>query len=118
SLWHFYLALALVSIVSSFFSPAQGVAIRVAVPPQGLISANALMQQVTFGMRIVGPSCAVILVEAFGARSCYVIDSASFIVSASLIASLTFAAAKATPSSSIGSPNHPKRGLRSVWSDM
>ena len=50
--WHFYLALGAISIVSSFFGPAQGVAIRSAVPLNGLRSANALMQQVTFGMRI------------------------------------------------------------------
>src|SRR5580698_3635175 len=39
--WHFYLILAAISVVSSFFSPAQGVAIRSAVPLHGLRSANA-----------------------------------------------------------------------------
>ncbi|MEO6830023.1 MAG: MFS transporter, partial [Acidobacteriaceae bacterium] len=77
-MWHFYLILGAVSIVSSLFGPAQGVAVRYAVPLRGLRSANALMQQVTFGMRIVGPAVAVFLVAALGAASCYLIDSASF----------------------------------------
>ena len=87
-MWGFYVVLALISIVSSFFSPAQGVVIRGAVPLHGLRSANALMQQVIFIMRIVGPSVAAFLVAAFGARSCYLLDAVSFIASGSLIASL------------------------------
>jgi MFS transporter, DHA3 family, macrolide efflux protein len=87
--WGFYAVLASISIVSSFFSPAQGVAIRSAVPFHGLRSANALMQQAMFIMRIVGPSAAAFLVAQFGARSCYIIDTISFLISGSLIASLT-----------------------------
>ena len=64
--WHFYAILAAISVVSSFFGPAQGVAIRSAVPLHGLRSANALMQQVMFGMRIIGPAIAAFLVASFG----------------------------------------------------
>ncbi len=64
--WQFYAILAAISVVSSFFSPAQGVAIRSAVPLHGLSSANALMQQVMFGMRIVGPAIASFMVASFG----------------------------------------------------
>lgn len=85
----FYAVLAAISVVSSFFSPAQGVAIRSAVPLHGLRSATALMQQVMFIMRIIGPSAAAFLVAAFGAKSCYLLDTASFIASGSLIASLS-----------------------------
>jgi MFS family permease len=97
--WHFYAILAGISIVSSFFGPAQGVAIRSAVPLHGLRSANALMQQVMFGMRIIGPAIASFMVASFGPVSCYILDSASFVGSALLIASLTFIATNkpATP---------------------
>ena len=95
--WHFYAILAGISVVSSFFGPAQGVAIRSAVPLHGLRSANALMQQVMFGMRIIGPAIASFMVASFGPISCYVLDSASFVGSAVLIATLTFAAAAARP---------------------
>src|SRR5580692_6225191 len=88
--WHFYAVLAAISIVSSFFSPAQGIAIRSAVPLHGLRSANALMQQVMFGMRIIGPAIAAFMVASFGAVSCYVLDSASFVGSALIIFSVPF----------------------------
>src|SRR5580704_649465 len=86
--WHFYLALAAISVVSSFFSPAQGVAIRSAVPLHGLRSANALIQQVMFGMRIIGPAIAAFMVAYLGSASCYVFDAVSFVASACLIASV------------------------------
>ena len=53
---HFYIVLAAISVISSFFGPAQGVAIRSLVPFHGLRSANALIQQVMFLTRIAGPS--------------------------------------------------------------
>jgi MFS transporter, DHA3 family, macrolide efflux protein len=118
-MWHFYLALAAISVISSFFSPAQGVAIRSAVPLNGLRSANALMQQVTFGMRIVGPAAAVSLVSSLGPVSCYLIDSASFVGSACLIGAVKFVRpAEVKPAG--GSPAAtPKRApLARVWSDM
>lgn len=42
NIYGFYVVLASISVISSFFSPAQGVAIRSAVPFHGLRSANAL----------------------------------------------------------------------------
>ena len=89
-MWHFYGVLAAISVVSSFFGPAQGVAIRYAVPLHGLRAANVLMQQVMFGMRILGPAVAAFLVGSFGPVSCYLGDSASFVISALLIASVAF----------------------------
>src|SRR5580704_302302 len=78
-IWHFYAILAAISVVSSFFGPAQGVAIRSAVPLHGLRSANTLLQQVMFGMRIIGPGVAAFLVDTYGPASCYLADSASFV---------------------------------------
>jgi MFS family permease len=120
--WHFYAILAAISIVSSFFGPAQGVAIRSAVPLHGLRSANALMQQVMFGMRIIGPAIAAFMVASFGAISCYVLDSVSFIGSALLIASVAFiktpAGAGPMPSASAQSPASGSSALGKIWLDM
>ncbi|MGA8939821.1 MAG: MFS transporter [Acidobacteriaceae bacterium] len=88
SIWGFYVVMAAISIFSSFFSPAQGVAIRSAVPFHGLRSANALMQQVMFIARIIGGPIAIAIVRIFGAKVCYGLDAASFLASGSLIASL------------------------------
>jgi DHA3 family macrolide efflux protein-like MFS transporter len=89
SILGFYLVLAAISVVSSFFGPAQGISIRAAVPYHGIRAANGLMQQVYFVMRIVGPSTAALMVHRFGVQACFVIDTATFLASGTLIASLT-----------------------------
>ena len=119
--WHFYAILAAISVVSSFFGPAQGVAIRSAVPLHGLRSANALMQQVMFGMRIVGPAIASFMVASFGPVSCYVLDSGSFLGSAVLIGLVAFvekdpsAAGKAATAESQAAG---QSALSKIWLDM
>jgi MFS transporter, DHA3 family, macrolide efflux protein len=105
-------------VVSSFFSPAQGVAIRSAVPLHGLRSANALMQQVMFGMRIIGPAIAAFMVAYLGAASCYVFDSVSFIGSACLIASVVFLKPeKPAPNPAISAPKDIS-AIGKIWLDM
>jgi MFS transporter, DHA3 family, macrolide efflux protein len=115
--WGFYFALAAISVVSSFFAPAQGVALRSAVPLHGLRSANALMQQAFFIMRIIGPSTAAFLVGTFGAKICYQLDSLSFVISGSLIATL----ALVLPKKSAAVPTSKQQelsALRRIVTDM
>jgi len=88
SIWHFYAVMAAISVVSSFFGPAQGVTVRSSTPLHGLRAANGLMMQVMFIMRIIGPAVAGWLVAAFGPRSCYIGDTISFVASACFIVSI------------------------------
>jgi DHA3 family macrolide efflux protein-like MFS transporter len=114
-IWHFYAILAVISVVSSFFAPAQGVAIRSAVPLHGLRSANALMQQVMFGMRIIGPAIAAFMVAYAGPKSCYIFDSVSFIASACLIASVALVRTAPKPAATHA---EDASAIRKVWLDM
>jgi MFS family permease len=116
----FYAIFAVLSVFSSFFGPAQGVAIRSAVPPHGLRSANALMQQVMFGMRIIGPVIAGVLYYFLGARICYWGDSVSFVCSAALISTLalTRPVAEALQVAEGGDKAPPQKGLGSILPDM
>jgi MFS family permease len=114
-IWHFYAILAAISVVSSFFSPAQGVAIRSAVPMHGLRSANALMQQVMFGMRIIGPAIAAFMVAYAGPKSCYIFDSLSFIASACLIASVALVRTAPKPAATHA---EDVSAIRKIWLDM
>jgi DHA3 family macrolide efflux protein-like MFS transporter len=117
-IWHFYAILAAISVVSSFFTPAQGVAIRSAVPLHGLRSANALMQQVMFGMRIIGPAIAAFMVAYLGEKSCYVLDSVSFVGSACLIMSVVFLKPeKAAPKAATQAHGNTS-AIGKVWLDM
>jgi DHA3 family macrolide efflux protein-like MFS transporter len=123
NVYGFYVVLALISIISSFFSPAQGVAIRSTVPFHGLRSANALMQQVMFIMRIIGGPIAVTIVKIFGARTCYGLDALSFIASGCLIASLALILPKKSTIDPLAAPipasttKQPSR-IGSILTDM
>jgi DHA3 family macrolide efflux protein-like MFS transporter len=114
TLWHVYVVLALLSCVSSFFAPAQSVTIRSHVPREGLMSANALMQIAFMGSRIVGPATAGALVAAFGPASCYAVDVLSFVVSASLIGSVTIR----RPAGDAATPGSSSNRIHAIWIDM
>ena len=121
SVWGFYVVLAAISVVSSFFSPAQGVAVRSAVPLHGQGASQALMQQVMMGMRIVGGPLATTLVHYLGPRFCYSIDSLSFIASGTLIASLAITlpkSAAATQGPQVSAIEEELTGLRRIGNDM
>lgn len=84
-----YAILFTMSVVSSFFIPAQSVAVRTLAPMAGLMAVNGLMSQAQQGSQIVAPSVAGELVELVGANSCFLFDSFSFFFSAALVMTLT-----------------------------
>ena len=114
SLWQVYAVLASLSCVSAFFGPAQTVTIRSHVPAPGLISANALMQIAFMSSRIIGPATAGAIVAYFTPQVCYLIDVASFLVSASLIASVAIVRPASLPAPAGSSSNR----IHQIWVDM
>jgi DHA3 family macrolide efflux protein-like MFS transporter len=78
----------LLSSVSSFFAPAQSVALRTIVPPEGLLAANAMMAQAFYLVRLLSPAAAGALVAWLTEKSCFYLDVASFIFSAVMISGL------------------------------
>jgi MFS transporter, DHA3 family, macrolide efflux protein len=85
---HIYVIFLAVSTVSSFFGPAQSVTLRTLVPVHGLLSANALMSQAFYTMRIIAPAAAGLLVYWMGENSCFYLDTISFIFSAALLSTI------------------------------
>lgn len=88
SLWQIYAILFALSVISSFFMPAQTVAVRTLVPKEGLMSSNALIAQAFQIVRILSPAAAGALVAWFGPGSCFLLDTVSFVASASLVSSI------------------------------
>jgi MFS transporter, DHA3 family, macrolide efflux protein len=76
------------SIVSSFFSPAQSVALRTLVAKEKLLAANALMSQAFYTVRLLSPVVAGALVAWLTEKSCFYLDAFSFFFSAAMIGSL------------------------------
>ena len=77
------------STVSSFFVPAQSVAVRAITPAAGLLAVNGLMSQAVQGSQIVSPSVAGLLVQWFGVNACFLFDSFSFFFSAATVMTVT-----------------------------
>jgi MFS family permease len=76
------------STVSSFFAPAQSVTLRTIVPAEGLLAANALMAQAFYVVRLLSPAAAGALVAWLTEKSCFYLDTASFVFSAAMISGL------------------------------
>jgi MFS transporter, DHA3 family, macrolide efflux protein len=106
-----YVILFVLSLVSTFFVPAQTVTLRTIVPPEGLMAANALMQQAFQLVRIVSPALAGLMVDKLGASSCYYVDTVSFLFSASMIATILIAREPKQPDPD----SHP---VKSVLNDL
>jgi MFS family permease len=79
------------SVVSSFYMPSQSVTLRTIVPAEGLMPANALMQQAFYMVRLFAPATAGWLVYWLSEKACFYLDVASFVFCAAMISSLTIA---------------------------
>jgi len=104
------------STVSSFFVPAQSVAVRAITPAAGLMAVNGLMSQAVQGSQIVSPSVAGLLVQWFGVNACFLFDSFSFLFSAAMVMSVAIhrapTAAAAAASSVLSSM---RQGFRFIF---
>ncbi len=106
NVWHIYSILFVLSTVSSFFMPAQSVAIRTMVPREGLMSANALVQQAFYALQIISPAIAAALVSLAGPGICFWIDSASFLASALFLSGIVVTREAAPQLKNLGSVIH------------
>lgn len=91
-----------ISVLSSFFSPAQNVTIRTIVPPEKLLAANAMLSQAFYTVRLLSPVLAGALVAWLGERACFYLDSFSFFFSATMIATIQVVREPAPGGKSIG----------------
>jgi MFS family permease len=105
-----------VSCCSSFFAPAQSITVPLLVTRTGLLAANARLQQSMQVVRLASPAVASALVAAFGERICYAADSASFFVSAALLATLHYSR-PAPPASKRAVFRELRRGFHFLLTD-
>jgi len=98
-LYAIYAIFFALSTVSSFFIPAQSVAVHALAPAEGLMAVNALMQQAVQASQIIAPAIAGLLVQFVGANPCFLFDSLSFFISAGIVATLAIHRAPAPASS-------------------
>lgn len=106
--WHIYLVFFALSTFSSFFLPARSVVLPQIVPMEGLMSANAVMQQTVQMLQIASPAIAASLAGWAGPGVCYYLDSASFLFSGLMIAAMVIPPR----------PAHANRQVDSVLKDL
>ncbi|HVE64165.1 MAG TPA: MFS transporter [Mycobacteriales bacterium] len=83
--WVALIAIGGVSAAKAFFTPASGAAIPNLVPPADLVRASVLGGAVWGTMLAVGAAAGGLAALVIGARWCFVLDAASFIVSGILV---------------------------------
>jgi DHA3 family macrolide efflux protein-like MFS transporter len=115
--WIYYIVGFLMSCVSRFFFPAQNAALPLIVTDKDdLLAANGLMQVIQTVGLIVGPALAGFSIGLWGAQVAFVVDSASFFVSAAAI--LTMAVPHTTAGQQIAGGAGAGRQVAAVWGEM
>lgn len=115
-LWQVYALIFLLSVVSTFFLPAQGAILPLLVRKEELLVANALNSQTIHLTKVVGPAAAGLVVAWTGERACLLLDAFSFVVSAALLARVTATRVPAQASHGIRSVlEHLGEGFRFLW---
>lgn len=84
-LYQVYALVFALSVASSFFVPAQSVAIPLIVRKEELLLANSLNSQALQINKVIGPPIAALLVSVAGAKLCFYIDGFTFIFSAIML---------------------------------
>jgi MFS family permease len=77
------------AICSTFFSPARQATIQVTVAVDDLLAANALSRLSVNVTKVLGPGIGGLLVVVAGVRPAFLIDAATFLVSAALLSRLS-----------------------------
>jgi MFS family permease len=87
--WHLVALVVLFGAGEAFFGPAFGAILPDVVPGEQLVQANALDQLVRQSAgRLIGPALGGFVVAALGAGTAFLLDAATFAVSAACIAAL------------------------------
>ena len=88
--WIYYVVGFLMSCVSRFFFPAQNASLPLIVTDRGdLLAANGLMQIVQTAGLLIGPALAGFSIGLWGEQVAFLADSATYLLSAAAIATMT-----------------------------
>ena len=87
-LWMVYVLTVLQLGLSTFFEPAKTAAIPSIVEDRELVAANAISSVTWSAMLTIGAAIGGIITDAFGTDVAFVLDAATYLLSAALIASI------------------------------
>ena len=116
-LWAIYLVVFVQSSIGQFFNPAKNALIPHLVEERQLMQANALNTLGVELTRLIGAPLGGVLTALLGLGSVVVLDSASFLLSAPLIALVAVPPARQVGTAR-GPETAPRSVLASVWIDL
>jgi hypothetical protein len=109
-IWHLVLLVVVYGFGQALFQPAYTAIVPEIVPREELLQANAMREVLEpLGMRFVGPALGGALIAVFGVGTAFLVDSATFAVSALLVIGIS---ARPPPRSEPGSM---RRDLGEAW---
>ncbi|WP_394219147.1 MFS transporter [Halobacillus trueperi] len=85
SLWMVYATLLTIGIFSAVFTPAKNGKLKEVVPEEDMKGAMSITSMIDSSTKILGPLVSGLLVTVFGAQQVFIIDSATFLVSAVIL---------------------------------
>ena len=110
TIWILYVVGFSMSIASRLFFPARAALIPALVSDEELLAANGLSQLTETASLLAGPALAGFMIAWFGEGVAFVVDSASFLVSAVAIWSIGAVAAPVRAAS--------ERTVRALWGEL
>ncbi|HEX9132821.1 MAG TPA: MFS transporter [Ktedonobacteraceae bacterium] len=113
-LWIVYIFAFVESIISQFFIPAKSAIIPNLVDEQHLLAANSLNSMSQELTRLVGPFLGGVLLGLLGINSIIIVDAASFLISAGMIA-LVSLPSSAMPTKEQNEAPHPFANMTKIW---
>ncbi|SDG43753.1 Predicted arabinose efflux permease, MFS family [Fontibacillus panacisegetis] len=85
ALWQVYLILIIKGVFDVLFSPAKNGKLKEIVPSEQMEKAVSYSSIIEQGSKIIGPAIGGMLTAAFGVSICFMIDAATFLVSACIL---------------------------------
>ncbi|MNP06637.1 enterobactin exporter EntS [compost metagenome] len=85
ALWQVYLILIIKGVFDVLFSPAKNGKLKEIVPSDQMEKAVSYSSIIEQGSKIIGPAIGGMLTAAFGVSICFMIDAATFLVSACIL---------------------------------
>jgi len=111
TIWILYVVGFTVSVASRFFFPARSALIPALVAENELVAANGLSQLTETAALLAGPALAGFMIGWFGEGVAFIVDSASFLVSAVAIWSIGAVTAQTTRAAS-------EQTVRALWNEL
>jgi MFS family permease len=113
-IWIVYIFAFVESIISQFFIPAKSAIIPNLVDEEHLLAANSLNSMSQELTRLIGPVLGGMLLGLLGINSVIIVDAASFLISAGMIALISLPAS-ATPTKEQNKAARPFANVTKVW---